>query len=142
MALARGYGNDQARALFMKQPELWFYRLPRELAIYDAAMKRFGETEALRLLVQRLKFTGHFLESMHKLAAMGFYVPTSEQQAALDGVALQVALTLEALHKEGVFDRMPQLRAEDEQLYLDIVGDSAHALHGLHIALGDEPVRF
>ena len=141
-ALARGYGSDQAKAMFTEQIDLAFYRLPRELGIYDAAMKRFGEEHADRLLVQRLKFTGHFLESMHKLAAMGFYTPSSEQKEVLDGVALQVALTTEALRGRGVFDRMAEIRKEDEQMYLDLVGDSAHALHGLLIALGDEPVRF
>lgn len=140
-AAARGIGGEQVRGLFAEQIALAFYRLPRELAIYDAAAKRFpSETE--RLLVQRLKFTGHFLESMYKFEATGLFSPNEDQQQMLDGTAMQVALTVEALVSQGVIDQLPQLRTEDEQRYLDIIGDSAHALHGLQLGMGIDTVRY
>ncbi|MFT4978913.1 MAG: hypothetical protein ACI8S6_004823, partial [Myxococcota bacterium] len=34
------------------------------------------------------------------------------------------------------------LKTTNEQLYLDVIGDSAHALHGLRLGLGEETVRY
>ena len=38
--------------------------------------------------------------------------------------------------KQGAFDKLPEIRAKDEQIYLDIIGDSGHAVRGLELALG------
>ena len=141
-ALARGFGPDSLRAAFAQQIPMSFYRLPRELAIYDAAAKRFGTTHANQLMVQRLKFTGHFLESMHKLAALGLYVPDTQQQAYLEGAARQVAGVAKALQTTGLLDDLDAVREADEQLYLDIVGDSAHAIRGLELALGRASIAY
>ena len=37
---------------------------------------------------------------------------------------------------------MDALRTEQEQVYLDLIGDSAHAINGLEIALGRRPIRY
>ena len=140
-AAARGIGGEQLSGLFTEQIALAFYRLPRELAIYDAASKRFPD-QVDALLVQRLKFAGHFLESMYKFEAMGLFSPDEVQREVLDGAAMQVALTVEALYNQGVIDQLPQLRTDNEQRYLDIIGDSAHALHGLQLGMGTESVRY
>ena len=140
-AVARGYGNDLMRKGITGQVPLMFYRLPRELQIYDRLMQRAPQHMAL-LLVQRLKFLGHFLESMHKLAALGFYTPTAEQHRMLDGAAEQLLLVVEGMEQQAIFAAMDGLRADQEQLYLDIIGDSAHAIHGLELALGRAKVRY
>lgn len=140
-AVARGVAGEQLQALFAEQIELAFYRLPRELEIYDAAARRFPD-QSEALLVQRLKFTGHFLESMYKFEAMGLFEPTEEQLRMLNGTAMQVALTTEAMLNEGVIERMPTLKQENEQRYLDVIGDAAHALHGLELGLGLTAVRY
>ncbi|MFT5682010.1 MAG: hypothetical protein ACI8RZ_002928 [Myxococcota bacterium] len=142
MGAARFDSPPALKATVTKQVDLMFYRLPRELAIYDAAIKRLGPRYATKLMVQRLKFTGHFLESMHKLAAMGYYTPTPEQVVLLEGTAKQVALVVQGLEKSGVLNDLAAIRAEDEQLYLDIVGDSAHAIRGLELALGQRGVFY
>jgi hypothetical protein len=54
----------------------------------------------------------------------------------LIGAAQQIALTTQALQAAGVFQNMETLRTQDEQLYLDVVGDAAHALRGLRLATG------
>jgi hypothetical protein len=134
-AVARGYGGERAPAAVEEQIALAFYRFPRELAIYDDAMKRMPEHE-LRLLVQRLKFVGHFLETSHRWVATGQLQPTPAQKADMDGAARQLALVVEALDQQGVLRGLDALRQRDEQLYLDVVGDSSHALRGLELALG------
>ena len=134
-AVARGRSTAKAKEAVLAQIPLWFYRLPKELTLYDQAMKQAPEHE-VRLLVQRLKFAGHFLESMEKMAALGLFTPTDEQQKMLIGAAQQIALTTQALQAAGVFQNMETLRTQDEQLYLDVVGDAAHALRGLRLATG------
>lgn len=134
-AVARGFGGPAARKVIEAQIPLQFYRFPRELAIYDAALQSMPEHK-LRLLVQRLKFTGHYLETMHKLAALGFFSPDPQQSKQLADAATALAETVAALKAEQVFDHLPQLRKQDEQLYLDVVGDSSHAMRGLKLALG------
>jgi hypothetical protein len=141
LAAARGHTGPKALEAIQAQAPLMFYRLTVELEIYDKAMKEMPD-HALRLLVQRLKFSGHFLETMHKMAAMGLYAPSPADKALLDGAAQQVVLVMEALDRQGVFANLSGLRAKDEQLYLDIIGDSAHALNGLLIALAQRQVRF
>ncbi len=40
------------------------------------------------------------------------------------------------------FDDLAEIKTKDEQLFLDIVGDAAHALRGLRIATGDGEVYY
>jgi hypothetical protein len=140
-AVARGRSTDLAYKAIQGQIPLLYWRLPQELKVYDDATSRAPQ-HARVLLVQRLKFLGHWLETAHKLAILGFYAPTAEQQRSLDGAAQQLALTVEALEQQGMFGAMDQIRAEDEQLYLDLIGDSAHALHALRIARGEHTIAW
>ncbi|MDP2307508.1 MAG: hypothetical protein Q8P18_15885 [Pseudomonadota bacterium] len=134
-AVARGYGTPQDRKAIEAQVPLMFYRLPIELAIYDEAMKG-NPKHKVRLLVQRMKFLGHFLETMGKMEAMGLYVPDDAQTQLLEGAAQNLVLVVEALQKAGTFDNMAALRTKDEQLFLDVIGDACHAVRGLELALG------
>jgi hypothetical protein len=134
-AIARGYGTPKDRKAVEAQVPLMFYRLPIELGIYDEALKR-NPKEKVRLLVQRMKFLGHFLETMGKMQAMGLYTPDEKQMQLLEGAAQNLVLVVDALQKLGTFDNMEALRAKDEQLYLDVIGDSCHAVRGLELALG------
>ncbi|MEL6346288.1 MAG: hypothetical protein AAFV53_24470 [Myxococcota bacterium] len=141
-AVARGFGDEKITPIFAQQIDLAYYRYGRELKIYNDAMQRYGEEYMTQLVVQQLKFTGHFLESMHKLAAMGLYTPSPAQKKVLEDAATRVALNVDRLHRMGIYDNLDALRAKNEQLYLDVIGDSAHALHGLKIALGQDVVRY
>ena len=134
-AIARGYGTAKDRKAIEAQVPLMFYRLPIELAVYEDAMRRQPKYKT-KLLVQRMKFLGHFLETMSKMQAMGLYTPDDAQLLALEGAAQNLTLTVDALRKQGTFDALPALRKTDEQLYLDVIGDSAHAIRGLEMALG------
>lgn len=134
-AVARGFGSAKDRKVLESQVDLWFWRLPGELALYDEVGQR-NPAQVDRLLAQRLKFLGHFLESMAKLQAFGLYTSDRGKALMLEGAAQNLTLTVAALQKRGVFDRMDRLRTEDEQLWLDLVGDSCHAVRGLELVLG------
>lgn len=134
-AVARGFGKPENRAYVAAQGPLMLYRLPGELRLYDEAMKR-ARDQRERLLVQRLKFLGHWLESMSKLRILGLFTPDDMQLKTIEGAAHNLALTVEELDKLGTFDRLEQLQKEDPQLYLDVIGDSSHAVRGLELALG------
>ncbi len=139
--VARGYGGPQERAKMAAQGQLLYYRLPRELKIYQDAMKAYPNRR-LVLLVQQLKFTGHWLESAHKLAIAGLYTPDAAEQLMLAEAVGVVVETVRELKALGAMDNLVQLRAKNEQLYLDIVGDSAHAIRGVELALGTGVYRY
>lgn len=140
-AVARGYGHPEDRKFIELQVPLLFYRLPVELRIYDDAMAKNSKFH-IPLLEQRMKFLGHFLETMSKLQALGIFTPDDTQAAALEGAAQNLSLTVAALKKAKVFDHLPELRKADEQLYLDVVGDSAHAVRGLELAMGRGSIAY
>lgn len=134
-AVARGFGGANSRKAIEAQVPLMFYRMPIELDIYTKARNSNPKYKD-RLWSQQLKFLGHFLETMSKLSAMGFYSPDAAQQKLLETAAQNLVIAVRALSDAGTLDNMPKLHTQDEQLYLDIVGDSAHAIRGLELALG------
>jgi hypothetical protein len=89
-----------------------------------------------------VKFLGHWLETTSKMQAMGLFVPTDPQMKSIEGAATNLVLTLDALRQQGTFDQLPQIRAQNEQLFLDIVGDSGHAIRGLELALGRGTIAY
>ena len=90
----------------------------------------------MKLQVQRMKFLGHWLETVSKMHAMGLFAPDANQLTQIEGAAQNLVLTVDSLQKQGAFDHLPALRVKDEQMYLDIIGDSGHAVRGLELALG------
>jgi len=50
--------------------------------------------------------------------------------------------TAKRLKKTGAMDNLQALREGNEQLYLDIVGDSAHAVRGMELALGRASIAY
>ncbi len=138
-AAGRGHRTELSDKALQAQVALMFWRLPQELKIYDEIMKKLDNPQHMvMLLIQRLKFTGHFLETMHKMAILGIYQPTPQQAALLKGAADQVVLTVQALDEQGVYGELPALRKASEQMYLDMIGDSAHAVRGLRLAMGTD----
>jgi len=133
--VARGFGGEEEREKLRQQGRLLYYRFPRELAITtDSAAQR--PDMALILMVQQLKFVGHWLESAHKLAASGLYTPDSAEQLVMAQALGALVDTIAALKRLGAYDNLDTIREQNEQLYLDLVGDSAHALRGAELALG------
>ncbi len=133
--VARGYGGEAEREKIALQGPLLLYRFPIELSIYARAIAEHPDKELI-LMAQQLKFVGHWLESVHKLAASGLFTPDGADQLVM-GQALGVLVeTVARLKQLGALDNLPAIRAQNEQLYLDLVGDSAHAIDGAELALG------
>jgi hypothetical protein len=139
--VARGFGGPQEREKLQAQGRLLYYRFPRELKIYEQAMADYPKRR-LVLLVQQLKFAGHWLESAHKMAIAGLYEPDASEQLQLAQAVGVVVDTVRELKALGAMDNLEELHQKNAQLYLDIVGDSSHAIRGLELALGQGVYRF
>ena len=50
--------------------------------------------------------------------------------------------SVQALKSLGALDNLGAIQKQNPQLYLDLVGDSAHAIHGLELALGRATVSY
>lgn len=150
-AVGRGFGDTDDRAKVCDEHALWRYRIDVELAAIDPLLGRLDPGTTALLLSQRLKFLGHWLEATHKTLAMGVCPPTADDAAANRRVVDELVRTVEALDAMGAFAEMPTMRTDPkyaavprgpEQLYLDLVGDSAHALRGLDLATGRGTVAY
>ncbi|HJN78365.1 MAG TPA: hypothetical protein QGF58_30915 [Myxococcota bacterium] len=133
--VAGGFGGTDEREKMRVQGQLSFYRFPVEIGIYDKAMQEHPE-HRLVLMSQQLKFTGHWLESVHKLMAAGLYEPNAIEQQTLSTAIDVLISTTKELKALGAFDNLEQIDTENHQLYLDLVGDSAHAIRGVELATG------
>jgi hypothetical protein len=139
-AVARGFGSEEDRKVIASQAAEYLYRLGVELPQVDAAMQQHPEY-GLVLITQRMKFLGHLVETVHKLAALGFVAPGPEVDATLRQAEAELVATVGAIERNGVFGKLDAIRASDEQQYLDLVGDAAHALRALDLATG-APVAY
>jgi hypothetical protein len=99
-------------------------------------------TQELIITVQRLKFIGHWIESAYKMAVTELFDPSVAQQSGMAEAVGLLVETVATLKRLGALDNLAEIRLENEQLYLDIVGDSAHAIRGLELALGLGVVRY
>lgn len=138
-AKLKGFGHDSVDGPFNVQLGLLTYRYPIELAQIDAALNKHPKYAAA-LLIQRLKLTGHTLETVARLSASRH--PDAPPTASLAPYVEDVSDTVRQLRKSGLLDQIAALKTSDEQRYLDLVGDSAHALRGLRIATGESPVFY
>jgi hypothetical protein len=139
--VGKGFGKQVEKEKIEAQIALSFWRFPRELALYEKMRNQSPENE-LVLTVQQLKFVGHWIESLNKMAAMKLFDPTPDQQAAM-GEALKILVeTAKRLKKTGAMDNLAVLREGNEQLYLDIVGDASHAVRGMELALGRATIAY
>jgi hypothetical protein len=144
MGVARGFGTEADREVMKGEIPALFARLDPELKQVDD-MIRMQPKYRVILLGQRLKFLGHFVESTHKLAAMGLFEPSEEQEGMMQRALAELVATVAVLKTAdgGIFKRMAAIRdAGGEQMYLDFLGDSAHALHGVDLATGHVGVRY
>jgi hypothetical protein len=76
------------------------------------------------------------------MAMLGFYIPNESQQKMIVGGLNQLVLVVEALRQEGILQTMYNIKVVDEQLYLDLIGDSAHALYAMKLVSGDRKIFF
>ena len=97
-------------------------------------LERFsgGEQRQHRLVIgaQRLKLLGHALETAYRAAAMGTRPVEGEWAQEVFGRLEEV---VEELEEVRVWERLELIREGAPQLYRDVVGDAAHALHAYRL---------
>lgn len=138
-AVGRGFGSPEDRAAVTASVELLSWRVGEEVGLIDRTMQENPEYGVL-LTVQRLKFLGHALESLHLAAAMGVVPENTEVRAVADRALAELVRTAVVIEASGMSSQMGRLKSDAEQTYLDLIGDSAHALHGLGLATGQRVV--
>jgi hypothetical protein len=146
-AVGRGFGRPENRATICDQLSLLRWRVDVELGSIDPHLANPQTPQPLKLilLTQRLKFLGHWLETTHKVGALGVCPLTAEDVAASERVAAELARSVDALGLLGIWADVGAVRADRSldavgrpanQVYLDLVGDSAHAVRGIDLASG------
>ncbi len=111
-----------------------FYRLESERPQYDAAYQQTLSSMPqykLQVLVQMVKFYGHWLETVAHFRDDLGWKPNEAQQIAINRAKAYLDFAVRGLEEAKAFSTMPQLAATQPQVYLDLVGDSCHAAHGL-----------
>jgi hypothetical protein len=139
LAVAFGHGSPAAAADVRAAARTHPWRVEAELALVDDLVAAHPE-HALLLGVQRLKVVGHALETVALLSAWDLWpaeVDAGAHAATLRGELLATVTQLDGV---GAFERMEAVRAERAQTFLDLIGDSAHALHGLRLVSGGATV--
>jgi len=151
-AVARGFGNAQDTVRVCEQLDLLVWRIDVELGALDPLIASADRPIRLVLLEQRLKFLGHFLETVHRILATKTCNPEPHHLAATERVASELVRTVADVAALGVWDDLPAVRSDHtldqyrnggaEQVYLDFVGDSAHAVRGIDLATGRGAVLY
>jgi hypothetical protein len=130
-------GNSRAR--IANQVEQYLARIPVETDLVDQALRQNPQLSVL-LHNQDIKFLGHLIEGLSKLERDGIWLPSTTQSAALNDAEARLIANVIALERAGAYSSaaMAQFSADPQvfQLYLDLVGDAAHALHGLSLRGG------
>lgn len=151
-AVARGFGDDVDRAETCDQLDLLQWRIDVELSAVDQFLADAPPQLQILLFVQRLKFLGHTLETVHKAAAMEVCELSDTQRAADRRVAKELIRTVDALSTLEAFDDLDAIRRDPaydrmrrgggQQVALDLIGDSAHAIRGIDMATGKGSIRY
>jgi hypothetical protein len=116
------------------QIAILFYRLKSERRQYEAVYQQALATApqyTLVLLVQMVKFYGHFLETTARLKDDLKWKPTTAQQQSIATAKALLDWAVRELEKRKAFEQMASLKKSQPQVYLDLIGDSCHAAHGL-----------
>jgi hypothetical protein len=129
--------RERFRARVDRQIAILFYRLGSETHVYDDALESSPKEYVLLLLAQKLKFYGHWLETVGRLEQEHTLVPSDEQKRQIAQAKELLAKTVEQLQEQKAFERMDEFRTLGKQLALDLIGDSCHAVHGLELTSGN-----
>ena len=113
------------------QVDVLIYRLGSESRQYDAALTSAPPAYRLPVLIQMVKFYGHFLETLGRYRAETGWKPTPEQARAVEQAHALLDGAVRRLDASGAFRDMESLKVAQYQLYLDLIGDACHAAHGL-----------
>jgi hypothetical protein len=113
-----------------RQIAILFYRLESERQQYDAALQAGGAQYKLQILTQMVKFYGHFLETTARLKTDLSWKPDAAQVQAVAKAKAYLDNAVRQLDAEKAFSKMDEIKKKQPQVYLDLIGDSCHAVHG------------
>jgi hypothetical protein len=115
-----------------RQLAVLFYRLGSESRQYDAVLQKVHDVPGNRLLIltQMVKFYGHFLETTGRARADGVFAPDAAQKQQIARAKALLDAAVRGLDVLKAFQSMEQLKANQRQVWLDLIGDSCHASHG------------
>jgi hypothetical protein len=123
---------------FDAQMKVLLYRLQSERQVYDHAIEQAPQYK-LVILVQELKFYGHWLETMGRLIEAGVLKPDTDQLEQIASARASVARTVEGLQQKKAFTSMEEIEKSGYQTYLDLIGDSCHAYNGWRLTTPPSP---
>jgi hypothetical protein len=120
----------------------WGKRLDRQVAVlnwrlgserrqYEAALQAAPAPYQRKILVQMLKFYGHFLETWGRLRAEKTRAPSAADRQRVATARALLDDAVRRLQATGAFEQQAQLLVQDRQTGLDLLGDSCHAAHGM-----------
>ncbi len=112
------------------QVDVLFYRLESESRQYEAALAAAPQYK-LQVLVQMMKFYGHFLETLGRYRRENGWTPTAAQQQAVERAREKLEAAVRQLDELGAFRNTEALAKQQRQVALDLIGDACHAAHGL-----------
>ena len=107
------------------QREVLFYRLESESRQYDEA------PSSLLVHARQLKFYGHWLETVGRYRQDTGWKPSPAQRQAVEKARGRLHRVVQQLEAAGDFRNLESLKARQYSLYLDLIGDSCHAVAGL-----------
>lgn len=116
------------------QVAIHFYRLESERRQYEAAYQQSITSMPqfkLPVLVQMVKFYGHWLETVAHFRDDFGFKPTELQKQDINRAKAFLDIAVRALEENKSLEQMTQLKTTQKQVYLDLIGDSCHAAHGL-----------
>jgi len=131
-------------ARFPEVRKAWGKRLERQVAVfgwrlgserrqYEAALQAAPAPYHRRLLVQMVKFYGHFLETYGRLRAEKTWKWSAQDKQRVATARALLDDAVRRLQAMGAFDQYEEVVRMDRQVALDLVGDSCHAVHGLDL---------
>jgi hypothetical protein len=131
-------------ARFPQVRKAWGKRLERQVAVlgwrlgserrqYEAALQAAPAPYHRRLLVQMVKFYGHFLETFGRLRVEKGWKWTAQDKQRVATARALLDDAVRRLQALGAFDQYEEVVRMDRQVALDLVGDSCHAIHGLDL---------
>ncbi len=116
------------------QIAIHFYRLESERRQYEAAYQQTLTSMPqykVQVLVQMVKFYGHWLETDAHFRDDFGWKPTAAQLQDINRAKAFLDIAVRALEEDHTLERMLELKKTQKQVYLDLIGDSCHAAHGL-----------
>lgn len=114
-----------------RQIDVFFYRLHSERRQYDAALASAPKQYQLQILVQELKFYGHFLETAGRLEKERVKKLSKQQRVELVKTRALLDAAVEELKAKQAYETLDAIGASLPQVRLDLIGDGCHAVNGL-----------